>query len=661
MLEHTVRAVQSATPERRRDEVPAPAQTGRPLEADVSRRMGAAFAFDFSRVRIYSERVPGAAAFTVGNSITFAPGRYAPERPDGAFLLAHELAHVVQQRDAAVPNAPGRSRLPQSTRAQEREASGAAVRAAAGRPTGPLSSSREPFVGRFGLDDVIAVAGGAPATAAYVAIGDSTAFKFGKEMTGGFIEGVKQHLADGSSDALKARVHEFETSPSAMYAYFKGYLIGLVEGLISPITDIWNLIKSVAGMLSTIQGWIDRAAALFAQPAVLAARIDALKTRWNELLAEAAPRIIKFIENPSGSAADLADFVQNLTEQALAKAREFGHTAADKVFTFLALPWRELGEKVGYVIGMAVVQTLMLVFSDAIGNALEAAVAFAGKFAGIIAEGAETALRFVAGLGQKLETLFSEAGSMLSETFGALWTKLKAFFESLTAFCEDAAKMVKTPAANDALKGTEKGVDAAKDVKAAAKVHDPAPTPHPKPTDPGPAPHGAQDVRVDKMPDHPFVQLALDFPAVEVAEDVGVKAATRFANDPALMQLYQNGGRDMTTAGNAFHNIAMREARAIPASALPPGWSMTAEESFTAGGMRGRADIMLRGPNGEMVEIDWKTTAESALDGTKGVDRRAGIIQRATGSAGRHLQISRHWTELVDDALAKLGRKGVRR
>lgn len=641
--------------------------------------MGAAFAFDFSRVRIHSESAPDAAAYTVGNNITFAPGRYAPDRPDGAALLAHELAHVVQQRDAVASNAPEMSRLPRSSDMQEREASSAATRAVAGRPTGPLSSSQRPFVGRFGLDDVIAVVGGAPAMAAYDAIQDSTVYKFGKEMTVGFVEGIKQHLADGGSDALKARVQEFETSPRAMWTYSKGYLVGLVEGLISPITDIWHLIKSVAGMLSTIQGWINQAAGLFAQPAVLVARIDALQSKWNDLLAEAAPHIIKFIEDPSGSADDLENFVQKITEQALAKAREFGHTAADKVFTFLALPWRELGEKVGYVIGMMVVQTLMFVFSDAIGNALEAAVVFAEKFAGIIAEGAEVALRFVAGLGQKLETLFSEAGSMLSETFGPLWAKLKAFFESLTAFCEDAAKMVKTPAGGEALKGTETGVNAAKDVNAAAKMHDPvpapkphdpapapkphdpAPAPKPKPKDPGPAPHGAEDVRVDQMPEHPFMQLALDFPAVEVAEDVGAKTATAFANDPRLMRLYENGGRDMTPAGNAFHNMAMREARAVPASALPPGWSMTAEESFKAGGMRGRADIMLRGPNGEMVEIDWKTGLESALEGTKGVDRRAGIIQQATGSAGRHLQISRHWTELVDDALVKLGKKPVRR
>jgi hypothetical protein len=63
------------------------------------------FGYDFSRVRIHSDaaaawraRELGALAFTEGDDISFAAGHYSPESGAGCRLLAHELAHVVQQR-----------------------------------------------------------------------------------------------------------------------------------------------------------------------------------------------------------------------------------------------------------------------------------------------------------------------------------------------------------------------------------------------------------------------------------------------------------------------------------------------------------------------------------------------------------------------------------
>ncbi|MGW1944919.1 eCIS core domain-containing protein [Streptomyces sp. NPDC001940] len=66
---------------------------------------------DFSRVRIHTDgragtsaRAVNAVAYTVGSHIVFASGAYAPGTPAGRRLLAHELAHVVQQgRDLPAP------------------------------------------------------------------------------------------------------------------------------------------------------------------------------------------------------------------------------------------------------------------------------------------------------------------------------------------------------------------------------------------------------------------------------------------------------------------------------------------------------------------------------------------------------------------------------
>jgi hypothetical protein len=76
----------------------------RPTRAAAERDLG----FDFSTVRVHREGTAaisaeqlGARAFTVGNSIAFATGEYAPETRDGRDLLLHELAHVTE-RSAAV-------------------------------------------------------------------------------------------------------------------------------------------------------------------------------------------------------------------------------------------------------------------------------------------------------------------------------------------------------------------------------------------------------------------------------------------------------------------------------------------------------------------------------------------------------------------------------
>ena len=79
-------------------------QSGRPLDDAVRSRMEPVFGHDFSGVRIYNDahaaRLSGdldARAFTVGRDIAFGAGQYRPGTPTGDALIAHELAHVVQQ------------------------------------------------------------------------------------------------------------------------------------------------------------------------------------------------------------------------------------------------------------------------------------------------------------------------------------------------------------------------------------------------------------------------------------------------------------------------------------------------------------------------------------------------------------------------------------
>jgi hypothetical protein len=117
--------------------------SGAPLDADVLGFMQPRFGHDLSGVRIHTgalaERAAQtleARAFTVGRDVVFGAGRYQPRIEHGQRLLAHELAHTVQQRGAAPQPRLATSRP--GDRA-EREASSAARQVMAGGLQTPLS------------------------------------------------------------------------------------------------------------------------------------------------------------------------------------------------------------------------------------------------------------------------------------------------------------------------------------------------------------------------------------------------------------------------------------------------------------------------------------------------------------------------------------------
>jgi hypothetical protein len=114
---------------------------GRPLDAAARAMFEPRFGVSLAAVRVHDDaaaavaaRALDARAFTVGHHVVFGAGAYAPDRPDGRATLAHELAHVVQQRGAPASRARG---LSSPSDPAELEAD--AVAAAAGRDAhGPL-------------------------------------------------------------------------------------------------------------------------------------------------------------------------------------------------------------------------------------------------------------------------------------------------------------------------------------------------------------------------------------------------------------------------------------------------------------------------------------------------------------------------------------------
>lgn len=103
---------------------------GEPLEDGLRSELAGKLGDSFHDVRIHKDgeadalaRAVSADAFTAGPDVYFAEGKFNPDSPKGKELVAHELAHVIQQRGAPTS---GSMRVSQPGEPLERDAERAA-------------------------------------------------------------------------------------------------------------------------------------------------------------------------------------------------------------------------------------------------------------------------------------------------------------------------------------------------------------------------------------------------------------------------------------------------------------------------------------------------------------------------------------------------------
>lgn len=89
---------------------------GQALDTPARAEMEGRFGHDFTHVRVHTDagaaqsaRAIHAQAFTFGRHVVMGEGRYQPNTEPGMRLLAHELAHVVQQGNQAADTVPARA------------------------------------------------------------------------------------------------------------------------------------------------------------------------------------------------------------------------------------------------------------------------------------------------------------------------------------------------------------------------------------------------------------------------------------------------------------------------------------------------------------------------------------------------------------------------
>ena len=142
---------------------------GHPLDASTRDFFSQTLGHDFSRVRVHTDhaaadsaRAVNAHAYTVGQDVVFGAGQYSPESEFGRYLLAHELAHTMQQGSRDLGSSARQLPINSPGDAYEREADAVAASALHRAARGPASSlapqptlsAGSPFVARVDCSTV---------------------------------------------------------------------------------------------------------------------------------------------------------------------------------------------------------------------------------------------------------------------------------------------------------------------------------------------------------------------------------------------------------------------------------------------------------------------------------------------------------------------------
>lgn len=237
------------------------------LEPNTRTHMEALFNHDFGQVRIYDDRQAAleaanihAAAFTIGQNVTFGADRYAPQTPDGHQLLAHELTHVVQNSRHSSVSPRG---LSQPSDGAEREANRLSARVAAGQGV-RVQVAPSAGIARSPLDWLEEKASGAMdslgSAGSAISSGASSALDWTKETGAGIYGGMKEnagyirqgeHWLDGGVDWLEQKSHDGAHQATEQYkdTPILGSLLGANEWVNDKSTQaVGGVLKGATGL-----------------------------------------------------------------------------------------------------------------------------------------------------------------------------------------------------------------------------------------------------------------------------------------------------------------------------------------------------------------------------------------------------------------------------
>jgi Domain of unknown function (DUF4157) len=299
---------------------------------------------------------------------------------------------------------------------------------------------------------------------------------------------VTELIKEGKGAQLLKHLKDF--SAPDIGELMKGYYIGLVEGLVSPITDLFGIL--VLGEHVNKMGK-DLLVSAFNNRNQVGAEFQAFMDEagivkgkfadfWKDVKAHPQQALIALLNAP--------DALSAFAEQ---KAYELGKTGGSSIVASLESPWKppqkeeqapdvletpaayvehmakkaedyvidtpwaKIGSKAGYAIGFVAIQAVLIAFTEGIGNAVEEVGAVMGKIAsalGKVSKGAGLMVarvaEFVATIGKGIavveEAIALLVGKALKplekflepilEPIGKMFTKLRAFLRKLFGVAE---------------------------------------------------------------------------------------------------------------------------------------------------------------------------------------------------------------------------------
>lgn len=126
--------------------------SGQPIDGAARRRLERHFGRDFSGIRVHdgslaaqAAKAVNARAFTVGGDVVFGAGQYAPRSAGGLKLLAHEVAHSIQQQGSISSTIQSLSLDDQAGQAEKEAQQAAAAFGTGGSADTDRPAPREPL------------------------------------------------------------------------------------------------------------------------------------------------------------------------------------------------------------------------------------------------------------------------------------------------------------------------------------------------------------------------------------------------------------------------------------------------------------------------------------------------------------------------------------
>jgi hypothetical protein len=417
------------------------ASAGGILDEPTRLAMGRRFQHDFSDVVVHtnsqaaeSTRAMNVKAYTVANHMAFADGEYRPGTDRGQHLIAHELAHVVQQRQGAVV---GSHHLTRGTRndALEREARDAGNAAVAGLPIARMSIAPAGAVQCADEQESLGFLD-SPITEGVVGplIG-RTSFRVVREGIRGVVEGLRDQPPE-RGQRIVARFKQLDSSLSDRLDFDLGFLKGIGLGLFDSAKGLIDLVLLLPRLGIQAVDWITSSGpTLFQNFDRLSAKAAEVKAALSHVAVTAGRTLAEFVEHPIEALNAIKTGLDQLEAAAVEQVRIAGRAVVEKVYAFLELPFDQFGEKLGYVTGIAAFEVLFAVATEGIGTALKEAATLFSSGARVAAAEASRVLRLVIEVGGKairgLESFLKTAGKAIAAKLEELSAAIRKLFELL--------------------------------------------------------------------------------------------------------------------------------------------------------------------------------------------------------------------------------------